>query len=658
MATKNYTQLVTPNTCLGDSLATFNANFSALDEGLRWVPNVVPGVGTAVSVDISEQNHNTVKVSTKNSFVYHKSFEYLNGPTAKYITIGDGTTIPVTEFPYVSSSPSINPSSPFGTFSTISLTDSPPTVTLFWTASGSDNLTVYATNSSISSADVGPIGFNGPVTALLSSGNILYVGGEFTTVGNVENRKFCAINLNSGSYSVTLGYRGVLLSNPLSSDGGLGLNGTVHAIAEYNNLLIVGGSFNSISKGRGLTIIDRSTGIVYPFHVNGTVYDIMVVGTDLYIAGEFDFINYSAQATSLISNMRSYTNGIAKISLALINTGPSSINKSFGEAVQMLFIEPVKINTLANKDGAIYIGGDFEIGLSSGLVARNLAILNSDGTKYSGWNPIVDGEVFTIDIDGEYVYVGGAIRSFHTSSQYYTNPRTNDATTIAYNAIAFKVPTPATQGKYDPSYIYGWKPKFNGPVTKFVFHDSSLNSYVYCHGRFNQVNSLTVGHAAAVHKAYVSPGGVIGSQGESYVWNVDLQSSPDMNNQGLLRYNNSIIIGGSFTKVNNKNRFYLARVNGINETLITTALSSIVWGIGAQVCSPGMGLNMDFTTYTTVSSYPKPVNIINQTVLPLNPLIFKGYSEGDLLRFFINRPKDTGTFYQPVQIVGWKVDFN
>ena len=48
MSVCNYTQLVSPNTCLGDSLATFNANFSALDEGLCNVPDVHPGVGTSV----------------------------------------------------------------------------------------------------------------------------------------------------------------------------------------------------------------------------------------------------------------------------------------------------------------------------------------------------------------------------------------------------------------------------------------------------------------------------------------------------------------------------------------------------------------------------------------------------------------------------------
>ena len=170
MSVCNFTQYVSPNTCIGDSLATFNANFSALDEGLCSVPDVLGGNGTEAHIEITEQNHTLVHISTKNSFVHGTTFDYQKGAASTNLYIKDGTTIPATTFPYVST---VNDTEPVAIFSTISLTNAVPKVSLFWTASGSDNLTIYATNSAASVLNKGPIGFNGPVTSLYSSGTTL-----------------------------------------------------------------------------------------------------------------------------------------------------------------------------------------------------------------------------------------------------------------------------------------------------------------------------------------------------------------------------------------------------------------------------------------------------------------------------------------------------
>lgn len=645
MSVCNYTQYVSPNTCLGDSLATFNANFSALDEGLCGVPDVLPGVGVATDLEISEQIHSGIYVSTTNSFVYNTNFDYKRSAVSEVISLADGTSIPVTTFPYVSSLSGIDP---LATFSTVSLTDIAPKVTLFWTASGADNLTVYATNSANSSSDSGPIGFNGPVTALLSSGNLLYVGGEFTTVGGGDCKKFCAINLSSGHSHQTLGNVGTLAGNPLSAYGDLGTVGTIHAIAEHGSLLIVAGSFQSLAKGRGLTILDRSTGNIYPFYVNGTVNDLTIIGTDLYVGGTFDYINYLAQSVSVNSGLRIYSNGLTKISLTTLLLVPNgSIDQTFASAIQSLFAGPSTINALAVSNATLYVGGSFEIKGGSTIVARNLAIINSDGTRNTSWSSLVGGDVFTLAVDVDYLYVGGSFKSFHTSSQFYSNPRINDSTTEAFNAICFNI------AGTTPVFQSNWKPVFNGAVTKFAFHDAAFNSYVYCYGKFTQINGSNVGYAAAIEKSYNNL-----RTGIDALWKINLQCSPQLINQGMVRYPSSLIIGGSFTKVNNNNRFYLAKVNGVDETISTKSLSSVFWNFGAQVCSPGTSLGTDFTNFVTVSSYPGVYGTVNQTSFPINTNAFKGYLGGDLVKFFVRRPKVTGSLRNSVYVVGWKVDFN
>ena len=640
MSVCNYTQPVSPNTCLGDSLATFNANFSALDEGLCGIPDVLPGLGIMVSEEVSEQIHSAVRVSTKNSFVYDVNFDYNTIATSGTIALADGTTAPVMTFPYTNAA---RTAQPLAVFSTAALTDAIPKVTLFWTASGSDNLTVYATNSASSPSSKGPIYFNGPVTTLLSSGNLLYVGGEFTKVGGTTCNKFCSINITGGTSHPTLGATG-----SVTTRYDLGAKGTVHAVSEYGNYLIIGGSFESSAYGKGLTIINKSNpSSYYGFYVNGTVNELIVVGTDLYVGGTFDYVNYTAQSASVISGLRVLTNGLLKINLSYLQYGPSSIDQTFAQNTKNLFTGPATINAFEQKSGTIYIGGSFSIGNLANLTAKNFAVLYPDGTQNLSCKQIVGGDVFTLAVDGNYLYVGGAFNFVSDVSKYFPSTGSRQITE-AHNAICYKVLTSTT-----PTLETNWKPKFNGPVTKFAFHDTQYSSYVYCYGRFTQVNNSAAGYVAAIEKSYNNT-----KYGKEQVWKVNLQSGPPLINQGLARYANSIIIGGSFVKVNSSDRFYLARVNGVGETLSTKALSAVNWDFGAQVCSPGMDLAMDLTEYITVSSFPSVYGTVNQTTVLADFETFAGYMQGDLVKFFVRRAGLLDTLTKSVHVLGWKVDFN
>lgn len=633
---------------MGDSLAIFNANFLALDDGLCRIPSVVSGPGTNVSLEHSEQSHASLRVSSRNSFTYDTSFTYKNAAVlSQSAALYNGTTLNVTTFPRVTSQ---SETEPLAVFSSIALTDKAPKVSLFWIASGADNSTVYATNSSISLFDESPIEFNGSVTSLLVSHGLLYVGGEFTAVGGVDCKKFCAINLTTGESDPYLGTKGTLAGNPLSALGDLGTVGTVHAIAEHGNLLIVGGSFESISKGRGLVILDRSTGYVYPFYVNGTVNDLLVVGTDLYVGGQFDFVNYTAQGVSVYSGLRVHTNGLLKISLAMLTSFPNhSIDRSFAANVlTKTFTGPAAINTFAKKGNTIYIGGRFEFASEHSPLATSIAMLSSSGTIDTTWSSVVGGEVFTLAVDGNYLYVGGDFRSFHSTFQFNSTPRTADETTEAYNAVCLTIDNPT-----NPVLETRWKPRFNGAVTKFAFHDDLFNSYVYCYGRFTEVNGNQFRYIASIEKSYNNT-----RTGIEALWKMDLQRGPDLINQGLVRLSDSIVVGGNFSKINNQHRKYLARVNGVDESLSTTALSSVAWNFGSHLSSPGTSLEMDFTEFVTVSAYPGLYSTVNQTTFAVDPRTLKGSSEGDLIQFFVRRPRSTSGLNQPVHVIGWKVDYN
>jgi hypothetical protein len=651
MSVCNYVQLVTPNTCLGDSLATFNSNFSALDEGLCRQPDVVGKSGVYTELQISEQGHTTIDVSARNSVVYSTKFDFLSVATVEDIYFSDGTKISTTTVPYTSAQQ--NPTALIA-FSTVALTRSAPAVSIYWTASGTNNATVYPTNeATASSLDIGTSKLNGSVTSLLSSGNYVYVGGDFTQVGEIDCRKLVILNLNEGTphplFPFTLGTAGSIVGSPLSGGGGFGLVGTINSIVEYGNLIIFGGTYQSLGMGRGLTIYDKTTGIVYPFYVNGDVNSLAVNNSELYIGGTFNYINYLAQSASEISGLRRYTNGLAKINLSLVVNFPNnSISTNFGINIAKTFSNLTTINAIAVKSNVTYIGGEFTAYSGPNLVASNLAIVNGDGTLSSTWNPFAVGEVITLAINGNYLYVGGSIRSFYSGPQFFAAPRKED---VSYNAICFDVTTANS-----PTFQYNWKPKFNGPVSKFAFHDQEYGSWVYCYGNFTQVNGVNNNYIAAVEKNYNNS-----RDGKTFIlWKNNLEKPPSKINNALLRGSNYIVVGGSFQKINENTRPYLAKINGVYETLSTELLKNVNWQFGAQLCSPGTSLKMDTTNTVTVSSFAGTYGTVNETTFPMEytATVFKNCTEGSLMRFFIKRAPASGSLQSSAHIIGWKVDFN
>jgi hypothetical protein len=671
----NFTQFISPNTCVGDSLETINQNFSALDNGLCIVPQIVPGNGTTTETVLNQQGRVISNINANNSVVYGRTFDTRNVASYVDYQLLDGSVVNTLAFPYISTQSGPRPEA---TFSTVSLSNKRPQVTLYWLASGVDAMTVYATNSSIDTITRGSTWFNGPVTALHRVDNLLFVGGEFTNVGGFECKKFAVIALNLGTVHPTLSTTGQLASSPFSNNGDLGDIGTVNTIAtasvNSNSFIIIGGSFQSATKGIGLSILNTTTGIVYPFFVNGQVNTLMVDGTTVYVGGDFNYLNYGIQSASEISGLRRYTKGLTRINLQqFVNNAPEgAIDQPFTSKVVSTVSGPGGVfNAITTNGTTYYFGGNFQCKDANGkLIAQNLIAVDSNFVQSQLWRPIISGPVHTLVIDdtttsggGVYLYIGGSFDRVYTVEQFYPvngAPRDNTETTKYYNAAAVRLQNNIV------IVDTVWKPRFNGPVVSLVPHDNVSATIIYAYGNFTAVGNEAVAYTAAISKATDTSS----SAGNVNYWRAQLETAPYPVSNSMLRFANSVIIGGNFTRFNDKPRYYLARVNGYGESLTTSTLSAVAWDFNAQVV--GQGMPFGFTTNATQTvrqvTVPNPYNSINCTTFTVPEEGFENLTPGQLCRFYIRRPGDANvlgtlpptndSLRQTVNIVGWKVDFN
>lgn len=674
MSFRQLVQQVGPGECIGDSLITFNSNFSALDAALFDIPKVTNGLGTSISREVTEQSNGIISISTKNSFAWNTKFDSTQVAYPTTIGLRDGTTVGVTTFPYVSS---FTDQKPTCTFSTIALTDKVPEVTLCWTASGSDNLTVYALNSALSASDFkGLTWFDDTVNSVFKDGNLLYVGGSFIRVGENISRKFCILDLLSGSSDPVLYTSGTFSSNPFTDKGDLGPIGSVDTIDASEDFLVVGGSFQGGFKGRGLAILNKNTGEVYPFYVNGNVRVVKIKGNSLFVGGAFDYINYGPRSASVVSGLRVMTEGFCKIDLTMMLLNPYDAIQS----MSFVFSGPAEVNSLAVYGSNIFVGGLFVIKNRENIICQNLCAIDSNGTRLAYWKPILNGPVYTLIVndtttDGgkPYLYVGGLFTRCFTDSEFNFNPRDNKQQTEYHNAVSFKILTDSI------NVIPSWKPKFNGAVTNFAFLDQDTNTDVYCYGKFTSVNEENRSYLAAVKKSSYSSDS---STGELLLWRPYLQSGPSLINNAFINYDstninvntgintNTLIVGGNFSAVNGIRRYNLARISNVDGSGIAsnTLLSSIAWDFNCNVVSPGTSLSFDSTQTIRLTSYPTTYGNVNFTTFAINEAQFKGITEGQLLRFLVRRQgtcsdlnllnSHTDSFKGPVNVIGWKLDFN
>ena len=302
-------------------------------------------------------------------------------------------------------------------------------------------------------------GFNAKVLTLLTVGNSIYVGGEFTQYRGLTANYIAKLNLPNCELDTTF--------SPTLNNG---FNNSVSAITTSGSDLYVGGNFTSyrggaVGSANRIAKLDLLNGTLNTTFnppgnngFNAQVNALVISGNSIFVGGEF---------TSYKSVVGS-ANRLAKLSL---NNG--TIDTIFSPPANNGFDE--NIYALAISGNNVYVGGSFYTYKDGDYgSAQNIAKLNlTSGDLDINFSPSsgngFDGRVNAIAISGTSIYVGGA---FYTYRNNYSN--------YIYSIAKLDLSSGELDTTFSPSDSNGFT-DYASSVNSFLVSGSSI----YVGGEFN-----------------------------------------------------------------------------------------------------------------------------------------------------------------------------
>jgi hypothetical protein len=200
------------------------------------------------------------------------------------------------------------------------------------------------------------INSGGTVYALVedSVNNIIYVAGDFTSIGGQSKTKLAAINM--------FGNTVINAFSPITS-----MNGKILCMAIYGNWLYIGGDFDQINGNTALPYLQRinlSTGTIdqsWNIGPNNVVHDLLIHGTALYAAGTGNILYHP-----ITSETRE---GIAKIDA---NTGQLLPYDPTGNPANALAAGNFDVRKILIDQNHLYAFGNGFSWTADGIIAFDL----------------------------------------------------------------------------------------------------------------------------------------------------------------------------------------------------------------------------------------------------------------------------------------------
>jgi len=478
-----------------------------------------------------------------------------------------------------------------------------------------------------------PLLIDGEVQAVAAdSANGWYIGGAFTKIG--ESNRYGLAHINSdGSLDATW--------NPNTTSDSINPGYRINAIATSGNNVFVAGNFTKIAGAtrNGVVALNAANvadpGMIvstWNSNTSGSVSDLAVSGTRLYMAGSFT------------AGERSYLAAIDTSTGATLDWNPGTVHYEV-------------VTVAVSPDGqTIYAGGGVPtnctsrsgLGYLKGFDATTGAVT---WAPYYGWawgtGSSCYGGAVAMEMNGSTLYVAGGYHSWKNGADYYNggivtyvpdseNPghlSANTSSTYYMDkdtlALAISGTTVYASGNFTTVTTYQdvtpttWARKglvaigADGEVLDWNSHtDGSAttiaagNSAIYAGGSFNSIGGTPRNHLAA-----------IGTDGSLKNWD------PGADNvvRALVASGSTVYAGGDFILVGGTQRNYLAAIGidgslqdwnpNVNDSVYALAAGSSTIYVGGKFTSIMMGGD---TTSTAMRSSLAAVGI-DGTLRSWNP---------------------------------------
>jgi hypothetical protein len=433
---------------------------------------------------------------------------------------------------------------------------------------------------------------NGVVKAMATLGDTLFVGGQFSLVGEflesagapvfrhtnwvslnfptINGDVDCAIPDGQGGWYVTGNFTSVggILRNRAARIDGNGnvlawnpnINGRTLTMTTFQDKVYLGGSFSNVGGivRSGIASVDTATGAVStwnPGTPSMVIRSFSKLGNILYVAGAFNSIAATSRANIASFNLPSGT-------LTTFNTTMASAGASLFSVV-----------AVGNK---VFVGGSFNI--IGGVTRINLACLDAGtGNTNPTWNANTDNRVNKILYFNGRIYAGGAFNLIRGLSRtYLASADTNTGIIHAFTPNLSGEVVAMEIGETDSNlYISGnftnWYYSYNllnhsgsaWPLKSNYFANtlSLVGSRLFVGGAFNTIGGAYRNNLAAFSK----------STGALLNWNPDVNSRVE----AICNVKDSFIfVAGYFSQIGSFNRDKLASFNRLGN------LTNFSWGFG------------------------------------------------------------------------------
>ncbi len=433
---------------------------------------------------------------------------------------------------------------------------------------------------------------NGVVKAMATLGDTLFVGGQFSLVGEflesagapafrhtnwvslnfptINGDVDCAIPDGLGGWYVTGNFTSVggILRNRAARIDGNGnvlawnpnINGRTLTMTTFQDKVYLGGSFSNVGGivRSGIASVDTATGAVStwnPGTPSMVIRSFSKIGNILYVAGAFNSIAATSRANIASFNLPLGT-------LTTFNTTMASSGASLFSVV-----------AVGNK---VFVGGSFNI--IGGITRNNLACLDAGtGNTNNTWNANTDNRVNKILYFNGRIYVGGTFNLIKGLSRtYLAAADTNTGIIHSFTPNLTGEVVAMEIGETD-SNLY-----ISGNFTNFYYSYNLLNhsgsawplksnyyantlslvgSRLFVGGAFNTIGGAYRNNLAAFSK----------STGALFNWNPDVNARVE----AICNVKDSFIfVAGYFSQVGSSNRDKFASFNRSGN------LTNFSWGFG------------------------------------------------------------------------------